>query len=453
MIAAARTGEVERESADACPGALRPHHAADGELLRLRVPGGAIDPSALRALATASDEFADGAIGLTSRGNLQVRGATDASMPALLPRLREAGLLSPAGHDRHERVRNVIASPLSGRGSGARADVDPLVTQLDGALCERPGLAELPGRFLFALDDGSGDVAGEGADVLALALGAGWFAVRPAGCRSGVRVRGELVVTAMLAVAEQFLLEREALTGRHPQAADRGQDQNLDRDRRAWRIAELPGAGARCRDRLLGDGHPAEQALAEARSAGVGSVEPGLVEQLDGSIVVCALAPLGRLDLDQARAVAAAADLSVAEPGTALRITPWRRLVIRDLDLPAALAVRELLDAVGLIVGPGTAWSRITACAGRPGCAKSLTDVQHDARVFAAVADRTGPAVHWAGCERGCGAPSGNVVRVLATADGYRIEGGAARLGPADQLRAEEIGAENSSGPVRSGRR
>ena len=99
------------------------------------------------------------------------------------------------------------------------------------------------------------------------------------------------------------------------------------------------------------------------------------------------------------------------------------------------MAARELLSSVGLVVDPGSAWSRVTACAGRPGCAKSLTDVHSDARAFAAAADPVGPVVHWAGCERGCGTPSGpRVVRLLATGKGYQLSGG--ELGPRDRAAA-----------------
>ncbi len=425
--------KAQRQSADdGCPGALRPHHAADGELLRIRVPGGALALTALRALSAASVDLADGRIGLTSRGNVQVRGVAEADVGALVRRVRGAGLLPDA---EHERVRNIVASPLSGRRSGSLDDVDPLVHDLDAALCARPALAALPGRFLFAVDDGSGDIQAEGADVLAIALGAGRYAVRLPGATRGLQVGVENVVAAMLAAAECFLAER------------------LAQDSKAWRIAELVGGGAALVERLRTSGWPIEEhqhhqrqsaprapvahapkvpqdsaapGATDAPQGGI-TLEPGLIEQRDGRFAVCALTPLGLLTTDQAAALAAGTELSQAPADGlrgALRITPWRRIVIRDLQLPAALAVRELLASVGLVVEPGTAWSRLTACAGRPGCAKSLTDVHADVQAFAAVADPAGPALHWAGCERSCGTPSGpNVVRLLATPTGYRVGG------------------------------
>src|SRR3954466_9394934 len=94
---------------DACPGALQVHQAADGALARLRLPGGMIAAGQLEALAHTATEFGHGTLELTVRGNLQLRGVRDA--PAVAEAAAAAGLLpSPT----HERVRNIIASPLSG---------------------------------------------------------------------------------------------------------------------------------------------------------------------------------------------------------------------------------------------------------------------------------------------------------------------------------------------------
>ena len=129
------------------------HDAADGALARVRLPGGAIDAAALRVLAGCAEELGDGAVHLTSRGNVQLRGLRRDD-PRLPRRLAAAGLLPSATH---ERARNVLASPLSGI-AGGLADVRDLARELDRGLCARPALAALSGRFLFALDDGRGDV-------------------------------------------------------------------------------------------------------------------------------------------------------------------------------------------------------------------------------------------------------------------------------------------------------
>jgi precorrin-3B synthase len=85
---------------DACPGALQVHQAADGALVRVRLPGGMLTAAQLAALARVATDFGTATLELTSRGNVQIRGITDTG--AVADAVASAGLLpSPT----HERVR------------------------------------------------------------------------------------------------------------------------------------------------------------------------------------------------------------------------------------------------------------------------------------------------------------------------------------------------------------
>ncbi|PYC66728.1 cobalamin biosynthesis protein CobG, partial [Streptomyces tateyamensis] len=150
---------VVRGRDDACPGALRLHQADDGALARVRVPGGVLAAGQVRALAEAAVELGDGQLETTSRGNVQVRGLAAGCGAELAERLHAAGLLPSLSHD---RVRNIVASPL------ADAMV-PQVRALDELLQASPLAPGLSGRFLFALDDGRGDVASLDSDVTLIA--------------------------------------------------------------------------------------------------------------------------------------------------------------------------------------------------------------------------------------------------------------------------------------------
>lgn len=145
-----------RTRADMCPGACRPWRAEDGLLVRLRLVGGHLPVDALRRLLEVSQSYADGRIHLTTRANLQIRGlpGDDRLTPPALSALESTGLLPSATH---ELVRNILASPQTGY-AGGRADLRPVAQRLDAALRADPALARLPGRFLFTLDDGRGDL-------------------------------------------------------------------------------------------------------------------------------------------------------------------------------------------------------------------------------------------------------------------------------------------------------
>jgi precorrin-3B synthase len=359
---------------DACPGALQVHTAADGALARVRLPGGMIEPDQLEALAHAANRYGAPAMELTSRGNIQIRGITDTD--ALAEAIAAAGLLpSPT----HERVRNIVASPLSGR-VGGLADVRDWVRRLDAAIAHEPALAELPGRFWFGIDDGRGDVSGLGADVGAHVLGDA-VAVLLAGRDTGVRVAQADVVGTLLAVALRFVDTRE----------------------NAWRVAELADAST-----LL-------EGLAQSAEPGatwppVTRPPVGWITQDDDRVALGAAVRLGVLQARVAEYLAA-----IDAP---IIVTPWRSVLVCDLDDGVADAALRVLAPMGLVFDDTSPWLDVTACTGSPGCEHSAADVRADAAH--AVTDPSTGHRHFVGCERACGSPPAGEV-LIATGDGYRL--------------------------------
>lgn len=195
-----------RSRRDRCPGVLRPWPAADGALVRVRLAGGHLPAAALAGLAEVAQSSGDGGIHLTGRANLQLRAlpwAGDQLHPRVTDALERTGLLPSRTH---ELARNLMCSPLSGQWGG-RADLRPVVRELDERLCAVAALADLPGRFLFVLDDGRGDLVDRETDLGAVVLdqetaqlrvGAAWGAVLPL----------SLVAVELIELAHRFLLER-----------------------------------------------------------------------------------------------------------------------------------------------------------------------------------------------------------------------------------------------------
>lgn len=381
---------VSRDRGDACPGTLRLHAADDGALARVRVPGGVLTVRQARALADVAERLGDGDLHLTSRGNVQLRGLDEGCGGELAGLLDAAGLLPSRGH---ERVRNIVASPLSGLDGRGVLDVRPWLTALDAALCASEAAQGLSGRFLFALDDGRGDVAGLGADVTvrAAAYGGARLALGAAG--EALQVSVEEAARAALVAAETFLEAARASGAR------------------VWRVDELALPGGQLLD-AIGRRLTAEGIRHERRDRDTGRTDgppPGVVG--DG---LCVHAPLGRLSARQWRELA---DVAAGE----LRLTPWRGVV---LPTQAAHADESLarLAATGLVTDPGSPWLRVGACIGRPGCAKSQADVRTDAAETLGAIGPHGVPLYWSGCERRCGHPRGDRVDVVAEpGGGYRL--------------------------------
>jgi precorrin-3B synthase len=360
---------------DACPGALQLHQAADGALARVRLPGGMISAQQLEALAQAATRFGSPGMELTSRGNIQLRAITDTAAVAEI--IAAAGLLPS---QTHERVRNVVASPLSGRVGGS-TDIRTLVTELDEAIQSEPALAELPGRFMFGVDDGRADVSGLAADVGAHFFDEATAALLLAGRDTGVRLNAPDVVPALIRVATQFASTRE----------------------KAWRVAELADT-APLLDHFTSSTAPGKTWAPVVRPP------VGWLPQDDGRVTLGAAVPLGVLQARVAEFLAAV--------GAPLVITPWRSVLVCDLDEGVADTALRVLAPMELVFDENSPWLSVSACTGSPGCEHSAADVRADAT--AALDDPADGHRHFVGCERACGSPPAGEV-LVATGDGYRL--------------------------------
>ncbi len=274
-----------RTRSDRCPGALRPWRAADGLLARLRLIGGRLPSASLRALLAVAEEYGDGRVYLTARANLQVRGlpgTDDRLSPEVLAALEATGLLPTRTH---ELVRNVMLSPQSGL-AGGHADLRPVGAELDRLLCADERLATLPGRFLFALDDGCGDLVQRSCDLGLVAFDHRTAQLRIGACWGPVVPLGD-AAAGLTALAVEFTRRR----GSGPTAP--------------WHVAELGSP--------LLDPVPADPRI----PAPTGPLPYGRVPA--GRHVAV---PDGALDR------AAVDDLTAATPD--LIITPWRGVLVPE---------------------------------------------------------------------------------------------------------------------------
>ena len=338
---------------DRCPGVLRPHLAQDGAVARVRIPGGQTTGTELGRLSRIAREFGSGDLQLTSRASLQLRGLPDPLPDSFIRAVREAGFLPS---ETHERIRNIIASPMTGVSGGA-ADVRLMVATLDAGLCASPRLASLPSRFLFAIDDGRGDLSRMAFDLgyRAVDHDRGWLLVGGSGW--GVPISASDAVQMLLVLAHQFLGASHGSSG-------------------IWHVRDLSSwarsiAGVRAIKLPCAMAGPPLGALAGAASVQV---------------------PLALLTPTQAETVEACAAGRVV-------ITPSRGLV-----LPAAARHLTELVAAGLVDDPASPWSVLSACVGGPSCQKSLINT----RAYATALAQSGSLrrTHISGCERRCGAPT-----------------------------------------------
>jgi precorrin-3B synthase len=365
-------------------------------LLRLRVPGGWLPASSLDMISGAAVTFGDGDVQLTSRANLQLRAvATDSSgaiAPALVDEVARAGLLP---HPSHERVRNVVCSPLSGL-SGGLADLRVLAQEVDEKLCAASDLARLPGPFLFALDDGRGDLDSLSADLRVRAVDRGSVQILVGDAAIGPVVPLGRAASLIVELGRAFV--------------------RVQSGEPVWHVRELPQRGLELFSQVA-----AGPATLVRRRAAAPGLRLGRLTQDDGRAVLSALVPLGLLNRLHVTALTRASALGSGQ----LVVTPWRGVLVPDLPFSEAGIAAQWLAAAGLELTDGSPWQGVTACTGAPRCAHGHGETRSLAgRIVRervpGTANLTQP-VHIVGCSRRCGSPAAPHVEALSWPDRVEI--------------------------------
>lgn len=287
-----------RPMVDRCPSLQRPFSAEDGALIRLRVPGGRISVARLAALLEVSERHGAGFVHLTSRGNLQLRALPDPLPNEVVAAVAATGLVPSSSH---ERARNILAAPLA-------ANLTRLVNALDETLCADPYLADLPGRFLFALSDAGGSVLSEPWDLAYQQHDDEHGMLYAAGY--GMPAEPSRAVDALLERARRFLQTRATS--------------------RIWNVRELPPQS------------PVFAGMAPAAPSVAPPLAPGVYPPTPSIVAAVPHGQLRRRHLETLVNRVGARDVAV---------TPWRSLVIAATSPSAAAQHVVELAASGFLVG------------------------------------------------------------------------------------------------------
>ena len=382
-----------------CPGALKPMETGDGLLARVRAPRGRLSLDQASALADAAMRCGNGAIDLSARANLHLRGLTERTLPDLQARLEAAELID--GDPEIERLRNIVASPLDDIDPEASFDLGPSFAGLERWLRKDERLRGLPPKFSFVLDaQGRLPLGDIDADIRFEASRGGTFAV--------------------------FLAGEDAL------AAECAPNEIGDVAARLGRaFLALAGAGeaAPRRMRALVQAKGAHIVFAEAgceakprwRSPRRTSPRDLLGAQVFGAaaVIVGAAAAFGAIDADRFNALIERARTLGAN---GLRLTPWRSFLIAGLNSYSAAPMLGSTADLGFVVDADDPRLRVVACPGAGACAHGYRRVRDDATRWAALLPRgEGVILHVSGCAKGCARPAVTATTLTATQAGYDL--------------------------------
>ncbi|PAU76913.1 cobalamin biosynthesis protein CobG [Halomonas salipaludis] len=327
-----------------CPGAWRPMATGDGLLVRVRPRLGRLTRQQMLALCEAAETFGSGLVELTSRANLQLRGVSEASWPGLMDYLVEHGLVDP-DPDSERRPQLLLAPDWQADDATFEA-----ARLLEARLDELPAL---PAKWGLAIDAGVAPLLGEvSADLRIERSAPGSLIVRADGRELGTPVDSPAAAVELLVRLANWFVDSGG----------------YDAGRMRRHTAPLPAWA------------PAVMAPAEAGPR----LPLGAYLEGEGAWGRVVGLPFGRAPAAALRAAVDSAAVS------AVRVTPWRRLLVEG-EAPTAVP--------GLLDDDRDPRLCVDVCPGAPHCEQASVETLALAE---RLSGRIEGSVHVSGCAKGC---------------------------------------------------
>lgn len=382
--------------------------AQDSFMLRLRIPGGKLTTHQIRGLADMAEAWGSGRADLTTRANIQIREFQPRDIVRVLNKVQSLGLSSRgSGAD---NIRNLTTSPATGLDPTELLDVSPYAEALHHYILNSRELYELPRKFNVAFDSGGAiRVVADTNDIGFQAVRVGENRTVPAGIYfrvalsgitghkqfasdSGIVVPPEQSVAVAVAMIRVFI-EHGDRTDRKKARLKYLVDQwGMERFIRETEKRAFPLL--RCTPEECEPRNPIDR-------AGHIGVHP---QKQAGMNYIGVLVPVGRLPVEQMRALAAIADRSGSGE---IRLTVWQNLLIPNIHDSNVSEVIQRLRIAGIDCTAGAVLRGTVACTGNRGCRFAATDTKSHALELANRLD-TGFNIiqpvnlHVTGCPHSC---------------------------------------------------
>ena len=376
-------------------------------MMRIRMPNGFATSEQLRAIAELSRRIGSGVLDITTRQQLELRGFTLDTVPAIWEKLRGVDLHSlQTGMD---NVRNINGCALAGLTPGELFDASPVLFELDRIIVGtngNPEFVNLPRKFNVVVTGCTGNCThAESQDIAlvpAIQRGRAGFNILAGGKMGsgGFTIAQPLNVFVEPGEAAEVTAELVRIF------RDHGPREARSKCRLAHLIAEWGMEELRyvlC-ERLM---RPLEAAGEDMRKRGHHEDHLAIQPQKQEGLRSVGLSVVtGRLNPDQMTELARLADRFGSGK---VRLTIGQNAILPDVavhQVPALLR-EPLLKELPPV--PSPFFRGLVACTGTDYCGLAQIETKgYAVKISRALEERLGTArspltIHWSGCPAGCG--------------------------------------------------